>query len=144
MSEMDPHNRINLTGPWAGFGFQGGHMQDAVLGGLMERERPHYLPPIERRRWEFPWMTVRAYRQMEQGWGTRREVPALGAYVHSAPPGAAMPEGSGSNRPVVRAARFSACSLAAASLKPMMSRGTPAPRIKVKAALSTASLLTLR
>lgn len=32
--------------------------QDASLGGLMERERPHYLPPIERRRWEFPWMTV--------------------------------------------------------------------------------------
>ncbi|WP_448142689.1 DUF3653 domain-containing protein [Stenotrophomonas bentonitica] len=26
MSEMDPHDRINLTGPWAGFDFQGGHM----------------------------------------------------------------------------------------------------------------------
>jgi len=26
MSEMDPHDRINLTGPWAGFGFQAGHM----------------------------------------------------------------------------------------------------------------------
>ncbi|WP_425520259.1 DUF3653 domain-containing protein [Stenotrophomonas sepilia] len=23
---MDPHNRIDLTGPWAGFGFQGGHV----------------------------------------------------------------------------------------------------------------------
>lgn len=22
----DPHQRIELTGPWAGFGFQGGHM----------------------------------------------------------------------------------------------------------------------
>lgn len=22
----DPHERIELTGPWAGFGFQGGHM----------------------------------------------------------------------------------------------------------------------
>jgi len=22
----------------------------------MERERPEYLPPIERRRWEFPWL----------------------------------------------------------------------------------------
>lgn len=26
MSEMDTHERIDLTGPWAGFGFQGGHM----------------------------------------------------------------------------------------------------------------------
>lgn len=26
MSEMDPHDRIDLTGPWAGFGFQAGHM----------------------------------------------------------------------------------------------------------------------
>lgn len=26
MSEMDPHDRIDMTGPWAGFGFQGGHM----------------------------------------------------------------------------------------------------------------------
>ncbi len=26
MTEMDTHDRINLTGPWAGFGFQGGHM----------------------------------------------------------------------------------------------------------------------
>lgn len=26
----------------------------------MERERPVYLPPIERRRWEFPWLAVLA------------------------------------------------------------------------------------
>jgi hypothetical protein len=26
MTEMDTHDRINLTGPWAGFGFQAGHM----------------------------------------------------------------------------------------------------------------------
>jgi Phage protein len=26
MSEMDPHDRIDMTGPWAGFGFQAGHM----------------------------------------------------------------------------------------------------------------------
>lgn len=26
----------------------------------MERERPGYLPPIERRRWEFPWLAVLA------------------------------------------------------------------------------------
>lgn len=26
MNEMDTHDRINLTGPWAGFGFQAGHM----------------------------------------------------------------------------------------------------------------------
>lgn len=26
MTEMDTHDRINLTGPWAGFGFQPGHM----------------------------------------------------------------------------------------------------------------------
>ncbi len=24
----------------------------------MERERPEYLPPIERRRWTFPWLLV--------------------------------------------------------------------------------------
>jgi len=26
MSKIDPYNRIDLTGPWAGFGFQAGHM----------------------------------------------------------------------------------------------------------------------
>ncbi|WP_425602656.1 hypothetical protein [Stenotrophomonas indicatrix] len=26
MIKIDPHDRIDLTGPWAGFGFQGGHM----------------------------------------------------------------------------------------------------------------------
>ena len=26
MIEIDPQDRIDLTGPWAGFGFQGGHM----------------------------------------------------------------------------------------------------------------------
>ncbi|WP_447906880.1 hypothetical protein [Stenotrophomonas geniculata] len=25
MSKIDPHDRIDLTGPWAGFGFQAGH-----------------------------------------------------------------------------------------------------------------------
>jgi hypothetical protein len=24
--KIDPHDRIDLTGPWVGFGFQGGHM----------------------------------------------------------------------------------------------------------------------
>lgn len=27
-------------------------------GGFMERERPEYLPPIEKPRWSFPWLTV--------------------------------------------------------------------------------------
>ncbi|QIO88194.1 hypothetical protein G9274_001879 [Stenotrophomonas rhizophila] len=26
MTEIDPHERIDLAGPWAGFGFQGNHM----------------------------------------------------------------------------------------------------------------------
>lgn len=26
MIKIDPHDRIDLTGPWSGFGFQGGHM----------------------------------------------------------------------------------------------------------------------
>jgi len=26
MIKIDPHDRMDLTGPWAGFGFQGGHM----------------------------------------------------------------------------------------------------------------------
>jgi len=26
MIKIDPHDRIDLTGPWVGFGFQGGHM----------------------------------------------------------------------------------------------------------------------
>jgi len=26
MSSIDPHDRTDLTGPWVGFGFQGGHM----------------------------------------------------------------------------------------------------------------------
>jgi hypothetical protein len=26
LSEMDPHDCIDMTGPWAGFGFQAAHM----------------------------------------------------------------------------------------------------------------------
>lgn len=26
MTTMDPHDRIDMTGPWAGFCFQGGHL----------------------------------------------------------------------------------------------------------------------
>lgn len=26
MSDMDPHERIDMAGPWADFGFQGGQM----------------------------------------------------------------------------------------------------------------------
>lgn len=28
------------------------------MGGRMERERPEYLQPIPRSRWEFPWMAL--------------------------------------------------------------------------------------
>lgn len=129
MTEMDTRDRINLTGPWAGFGFQGGHMFtpeghrlepcDMIWWSLtcniarewrlmMEEARPRptrslpsgrrcatmdssvvYLREYLRIRRErrlgmgdpgtdaepsdealtVGAMTVRAYRQMEKGWG---------------------------------------------------------------------------
>lgn len=39
MIKIDPHERIDLTGPWAGFGFQGGHMLPSTGMALDDGER---------------------------------------------------------------------------------------------------------
>ena len=55
MNEMDPHDRINLTGPWAGFGFQGGHM--------FTPER-HHLEPCDMTWWSLTCNIAREWRPM--------------------------------------------------------------------------------
>lgn len=53
MSEMDPHDRINLTGPWAGFGFQGGHMFTP---------EGHHLEPCDMTWWSLTCNIAREWR----------------------------------------------------------------------------------
>ncbi|WP_314103917.1 DUF3653 domain-containing protein [uncultured Stenotrophomonas sp.] len=57
MSEMDPHDRINLTGPWAGFGFQGGHMFTP---------EGHQLEPCDMVWWSLTCNIAREWRLMMQ------------------------------------------------------------------------------
>ncbi len=55
MSEMDPQDRINLTGPWAGFGFQGGHMFTP---------EGHHLEPCDMTWWSLTCNIAREWRLM--------------------------------------------------------------------------------
>lgn len=55
MIEMDPHDRINLTGPWAGFGFQGGHMFTP---------EGHQLEPCDMAWWSLTCNIAREWRLM--------------------------------------------------------------------------------
>lgn len=55
MVEIDPHERIDLTGPWAGFGFQGGHM--------FTREG-HQLEPCDMAWWSLTCNLAREWRLM--------------------------------------------------------------------------------
>lgn len=55
MSEMDPHERIDLTGPWAGFGFQGGHMFTP---------EGHSLEPCDMTWWSLTCNIAREWRLM--------------------------------------------------------------------------------
>ena len=51
----DPHDRIELTGPWAGFGFQGGHMWTP---------EGHTLYPEDMRWWSLTCNIAREWRLM--------------------------------------------------------------------------------
>lgn len=55
MSEMDPHDRIDLTGPWAGFGFQAGHMFTP---------EGHSLEPCDMTWWSLTCNIAREWRLM--------------------------------------------------------------------------------
>jgi hypothetical protein len=72
MIEFDPHHRIDMTGPWAGFGFQAGHMFIPEC---------HQLEPYDMAWWSLTCNIVREWRSMmtEARTGTaRRPVPAAG------------------------------------------------------------------
>nr|WP_313123361.1 hypothetical protein [Stenotrophomonas geniculata] len=55
MIEMDPHNRIDPTGSWAGLGFQGGHM--------FTPER-HQFEPCDMAWWSLTCNIAREWRLM--------------------------------------------------------------------------------
>lgn len=55
MIEFDPHHRIDLTGPWAGFGFQGGHMFTP---------EGHQLEPCDMAWWSLTCNIAREWRLM--------------------------------------------------------------------------------
>jgi len=52
---MDPHDRIDMTGPWAGFGFQGGHMFTP---------EGHSLQPCDMTWWSLTCNIAREWRLM--------------------------------------------------------------------------------
>nr|NYU00089.1 hypothetical protein [Stenotrophomonas sp. SbOxS2] len=53
--EIDPHDRTDLTGPWAGFGFQGGHMFTP---------EGHQLEPCDMTWWSLTCNIAREWRLM--------------------------------------------------------------------------------
>ncbi|MCU1020144.1 phage protein [Stenotrophomonas maltophilia] len=55
MIKMDPHDRIDLTGPWAGFGFQ---------GGRMFTPEGHQLEPCDMTWWSLTCNIAREWRRM--------------------------------------------------------------------------------
>ena len=55
MSKIDPHDRIDLTGPWAGFGFQAGHMFTP---------EGHQLEPCDMAWWSLTCNIAREWRLM--------------------------------------------------------------------------------
>lgn len=55
MSKIDPHDRIDLTGPWAGFGFQAGHMFTP---------EGHELEPCDMTWWSLTCNIAREWRLM--------------------------------------------------------------------------------
>lgn len=71
MTTMDPHDRIDMTGPWAGFGFQRGHM--FTLEG-------HSLEPSD--------LTTSEFAE-NGGWAWVNPVPAPSRQMRRFPWGAA-------------------------------------------------------
>lgn len=63
MSEMDPHDRIDMTGPWAGFGFQAGHMFTP---------EGHQLEPSDMVWWSLTCNIAREWRLMMEASRTSR------------------------------------------------------------------------
>lgn len=55
MSTHDTHDRLDLTGPWAGFGFQGGHMFTP---------EGHHLEPTDMVWWSLTCNIAREWRTM--------------------------------------------------------------------------------
>lgn len=55
MIEIDPHDRTDLTGPWAGFGFQAGHMLTP---------EGHQLEPCDMAWWSLTCNIAREWRLM--------------------------------------------------------------------------------
>lgn len=55
MIKIDPHDRIDLAGPWAGFGFQGGHMFTP---------EGHQLEPCDMTWWSLTCNIAREWRLM--------------------------------------------------------------------------------
>lgn len=55
MSKIDPHDRTDLTGPWAGFGFQGGRMYTP---------EGHSLEPSDMTWWSLTCNIAREWRTM--------------------------------------------------------------------------------
>ncbi|MET4596721.1 DUF3653 domain-containing protein [Stenotrophomonas sp. 2694] len=55
MIKIDPHDRMDLTGPWAGFGFQGGHMFTP---------EGHQLEPCDMTWWSLTCNIAREWRVM--------------------------------------------------------------------------------
>jgi Phage protein len=64
MSEMDPHDRIDMTGPWAGFGFQAGHLFTP---------EGHQLEPCDMVWWSLTCNIAREWRLMMEAARTNPE-----------------------------------------------------------------------
>jgi len=73
MIKIDPHDRIDLTGPWAGFGFQGGHMFTP---------EGHQLEPCDMAWWSLTCNIAREWRLMMAE--ARVEVAARSAPIRKA------------------------------------------------------------
>jgi len=63
MTTLDPHDRIDMTGPWAGFGFQGGHMFTP---------EGHSLEPCDMTWWSLTCNIAREWRLMMEEARPRR------------------------------------------------------------------------
>lgn len=68
MTEMDTHDRINLAGPWAGFGFQAGHMFTP---------EGYSLEPVDMTWWSLTCNIAREWRLMMEEARPRSKVPGL-------------------------------------------------------------------
>lgn len=67
MSKIDPHDRTDLTGPWAGFGFQ---------GGKMFTPEGHSLEPCDMSWWSLTCNIAREWRAMMSEARPNSAVPA--------------------------------------------------------------------